>query len=54
MRVPLAYPTEERCAAQAAIVAGMVRGRSRPSRSFSYQYSCAAAPKGQVAERSDP
>ena len=51
VRVPLTYPTEARCAAQAAIVAGMVRSRHRPSRSFRYDYTCSATPKGQVAER---
>ena len=53
VQVPLTYPTEARCAEQAAIVAGMVRGRLLTSRPLNYEYSCtqAAPRKGQVASR---
>ena len=56
VHVPMPYPTEARCAGQAAIVAGMVRGRSRAPRAFSYEYTCTANPKsaagkGQVAAK---
>jgi len=56
VRVPHAYPTEARCAGQAAIVAGMVHGRHRSTRPFTYEYTCtvnpkAVVPKGQVAAK---
>lgn len=57
VRVPIPYPTEARCAGQAAIVAGMVRARARPSRTLNYTYTCSTArkapqaTKGQVASK---
>lgn len=56
IHVPFAYATEVRCAEQAAIVAGMARGRTSTSRALSYEYTCTPDPKaariarkGQVA-----
>jgi len=57
LQVPFAYATEARCAEQAAIIAGMVRGRHR-ARTLSYKYTCSAtartaqsARKGQMASK---
>ncbi len=57
VKAPVAYPTQARCAAQAAIIAGMVHGRHHPARPLKYQYTCSAAAKpvraakGQVASK---
>lgn len=49
LRAPLPYPSETRCAAQAAILAGVVRGGHRPGRAFTYEYTCTANPKAVAA-----
>ncbi|MGQ9365581.1 hypothetical protein [Azospirillum sp. ST 5-10] len=46
--VPIIYPTEARCAQQAAIVAGMVGARF-PFRELSYEYSCRPADRPRAA-----
>jgi len=47
--VPVPYPSEARCAGQAAILAGIVRGHHRPGRAFRYEYTCTANPKAVTA-----
>ncbi len=37
---PIAYPTEARCAHNAALIAGTVRGRYASTWSHSYRFSC--------------
>jgi hypothetical protein len=39
---PVAYPHEERCIQQAAMLAGMVRGRRAPTLALAYRYKCIA------------
>ncbi|WP_029007925.1 hypothetical protein [Azospirillum halopraeferens] len=53
MTVPLPYPTEARCAQQAAILAGMVRARHQ-YRELSYEYRCTATDRRQVAGTAPP
>ena len=40
---PIAYPTEARCAHNAALVAGTVRGRYASTWSLSYRFACRPA-----------
>ena len=39
---PITYPTEERCANNAALIAGVSRGRHDSTWSHSYRYLCRA------------
>lgn len=49
--VPIAYPDERACARQAAIVAGMVRGRQPFGGTLDYEYTCLPADRVRVAVR---
>ncbi|MEQ8968624.1 MAG: hypothetical protein RID91_22585 [Azospirillaceae bacterium] len=40
---PIAYASEERCAHQAALIAGMSAGRWPPGREVTYRFRCQAA-----------
>jgi hypothetical protein len=40
MASPITYPTEQRCANNAALIAGMVRGRYASTWDHSYRYLC--------------
>lgn len=57
LRAPVPYPSEARCAGQAALLAGIVRGQHRPGRAFRYEYTCtvntrnARGGAGQVAAK---
>lgn len=43
LAVPMPYPSEARCAQQAAIIAGMVQGRHGAGSPLTYRYECRPA-----------
>ena len=49
---PLTYPTEARCAEQAAILAGMVRAR-HSLRELSYEYTCSPTDRVRLAGKDE-